>query len=289
MNLLRFSKSSFVFSSFAVALSILFLVVPGLNLGVDFTGGTILERQVEDVVTTSQVRKVLDEAVPQVDLSGAAVQLLDSPNQFVVRTKELDNAEILLIDQAFEKEFGELVELRTDLVGPVIGQELIRKALLAVVVASLGILIYITVRFEYRFATVAVVALLHDVLIVLGIFALTGREINSPFVAAVLTVLGYSINDTIVIFDRIRENLRFRKKESYAEIVNNSLQQSLSRTINTSVTTFIVVFMLVVFGSSAIRDFAFALLIGIVFGTYSSLMLAGPLWLTWVQMRQKED
>ncbi|NMA61502.1 MAG: protein translocase subunit SecF [Firmicutes bacterium] len=283
MNFLRYRKSAFIFSGILVLLSIFALFVPGLNLGVDFTGGTILERQVSTNVSTSGVRKILDEAVPDVDLSGAVVQRLDEPNQFMIRTKELDNSDILRIDQAFNREFGGLIELRTDVVGPVVGKELVQKALLAVIISSIGILAYITIRFEYRFATVAVLCLLHDMLIVLGFFALTGREVNSPFVAAILTVLGYSINDTIVIFDRIRENLRLGKKEDTADLVNRSLNQSLSRTINTSITTFVVVFMLVLFGGSAIQDFAMALLVGIVFGTYSSLLLAGSLWLEWTE------
>lgn len=283
MNFLRYRKSAFIFSGILVLLSIFALFVPGLNLGVDFTGGTILERQVSTNVSTSGVRKILDEAVPDVDLSGAVVQRLDEPNQFMIRTKELDNSDILRIDQAFNREFGGLIELRTDVVGPVVGKELVQKALLAVIISSIGILAYITIRFEYRFATVAVLCLLHDILIVLGFFALTGREVNSPFVAAILTVLGYSINDTIVIFDRIRENLRLGKKEDTADLVNRSLNQSLSRTINTSITTFVVVFMLVLFGGSAIQDFAMALLVGIVFGTYSSLLLAGSLWLEWTE------
>lgn len=287
MNFLRYRKHAFIFSGVLVLLSIFVLFVPGLNLGVDFTGGTILERQVNKKVTTSGVRKILDEAVPDVDLSGAVVQLLDQPNQFMIRTKELDNADIIRVDQAFSAEYGDLIELRTDVVGPVVGKELVQKALLAVLISSIGILAYITVRFEYRFATVAVLCLLHDILIVLGFFALTGREINSPFVAAILTVLGYSINDTIVIFDRIRENLRLKKKESNEELVNKSINQSLSRTINTSITTFVVVFMLVLFGGTAIRDFALALLIGIILGTYSSLMLAGSLWAEWADRSEK--
>jgi preprotein translocase subunit SecF len=127
---------------------------------------------------------------------------------------------------------------------------------------------------------------MHDVLIVLGFFALTGREVNSPFVAAVLTVLGYSINNTIVVFDRIRENLRLKKKRSYAALVNDSLNQTLTRSLNTSITTLLVIVMLVIFGGSAIGDFAMALLIGILFGTYSSLFLAGPLWLTWMERKK---
>lgn len=286
MNFLGYKKQVFIFSAVLSILSLIVLLVPGLNLGVDFTGGTFLERQSARNVTTSAVRNVLDGAVPEKDLSGAVVQILDKPNQFMIRTRELDNEDILRVDRALDEEFGDLVELRTELVGPVVGQELVRKAIIAVVISSLGILAYITFRFEYRFASVAVICLLHDILIVLGLFALSGREVNSPFVAALLTVLGYSINDTIVIFDRIRENLRLRKRETYGEVVNKSLNQSLSRTLNTSITTFIVVSMLVIFGGTAIRDFALALLIGIIAGTYSSLLLAGPLWLVWAERKK---
>lgn len=283
MNFVCHKNTVFIVSGILVALSIIFLIVPGLNLGVDFTGGTILERQTSQSVTTTEVRRVLDEAVAEMDLSGATVQILDQPNEFMIRTRELDNADILSIDQAFAREFGSLVELRTDVVGPVIGKELIRGAIIAIVVSSLGILAYISWRFEYRFAVTAVIGLLHDISIVLGFFALTGREINSPFVASILTVLGYSLNNTIVIFDRIRENLRMKKKESYKDLVNKSLNQSLSRSINTSLTTLFVVVMLVIFGGTAIQDFALALLIGIVAGTFSSLFLVGNLWLLWME------
>lgn len=283
MNFVRHKNTGFIVSGILVALSIIFLIVPGLNLGVDFTGGTILERQTSQSVTTTEVRRVLDEAVAEMDLSGATVQILDQPNEFMIRTRELDNADILSIDQAFAREFGSLVELRTDVVGPVIGKELIRGAIIAIVVSSLGILAYISWRFEYRFAVTAIIGLLHDISIVLGFFALTGREINSPFVASILTVLGYSLNNTIVIFDRIRENLRMKKKESYKDLVNKSLNQSLSRSINTSLTTLFVVVMLVIFGGTAIQDFALALLIGIVAGTFSSLFLVGNLWLLWME------
>lgn len=286
MNFVSYRKPAFAFSAVMVALSIIFLFVPGLNLGVDFTGGTILERQTDQPVTTDQVRRVLDEATPDMDLSGAVVQLLDRPNEFMVRTRELNNADIIRIDKAFDAQFGSLIELKTDVVGPVIGQELVRNALIAIVVSAIGILAYVSWRFEYRFATVAVVCLLHDVLIVLGFFAITGREVNSPFVASVLTVIGYSINNTIVVFDRIRENMRMMKKQSYEVLVNDSLNQTLTRSVNTSITTLLVVVMLVIFGGSAIGDFAMALLIGILFGTYSSLFVAAPLWLTWMEWKK---
>lgn len=286
MNFLKYRKHALIFAALMVTLSIIVLFVPGLNLGVDFTGGTIIEREVSQSPSTAAIRDVLDEALPEVDLSGAVVQILDKTNQFMVRTRELDNNDILKIDQAFDENFGNLIELKTDVVGPVIGRELIQKALIAILVSAIGILAYVTIRFEYRFASVAVICLLHDLIIVLGFFALTGREVNSPFVAAVLTVVGYSINDTIVIFDRIRENLRFKKKQNNEEIVAKSIEQSISRTINTSVTTLIVVLMLVIFGGSAIQDFAFALLIGVLFGTFSSIFLAGPLWLAWANKKK---
>lgn len=286
MNFVRYRNPAILFSAVMVALSIILLFYPGLNLGVDFTGGTILERRTEQNVTTDQVRKVLDDAVPEVDLSGAVVQLLDQSGDFMIRTRPLDNSEILRIDEAFSAEFGSLVELKTDVVGPVIGRELVRNAVIAIAVSVAGILAYIAWRFEHRFAATAVLCLMHDVLIVLGFFALTGREVNSPFVAAVLTVLGYSINNTIVVFDRIRENLRLKKKRSYAALVNDSLNQTLTRSLNTSITTLLVIVMLVIFGGSAIGDFAMALLIGILLGTYSSLFLAGPLWLTWMERKK---
>ncbi len=286
MNFVRYRKPAFIFSAVMVALSIISLLYPGLNLGVDFTGGTLLERRTEQNVTTEQVRRILDDAIPEVDLSGAVVQLLDQPNEFMVSTRPLDNAEIIRIDQAFAGHFGSLVELKTDVVGPVIGKELVRNAIIAIAVSALGILAYISWRFEYRFAAVAVVCLLHDVLIVLGFFALMGREVNSPFVAAVLTVLGYSINNTIVVFDRIRENMRLKKKQGYEVLVNSSLNQTLARSINTSITTLLVIVMLVIFGGSAIGDFAMALLIGVLFGTYSSLFVAGPLWMTWMERKK---
>ncbi|NLL43585.1 MAG: protein translocase subunit SecF [Firmicutes bacterium] len=286
MNFVRYRKPAFIFSAVMVALSIISLLYPGLNLGVDFTGGTLLERRTEQNVTTEQVRRILDDAIPEVDLSGAVVQLLDQPNEFMVRTRPLDNAEIIRIDQAFAGYFGSLVELKTDVVGPVIGKELVRNAIIAIAVSALGILAYISWRFEYRFAAVAVVCLLHDVLIVLGFFALMGREVNSPFVAAVLTVLGYSINNTIVVFDRIRESMRLKKKQGYEVLVNSSLNQTLARSINTSITTLLVIVMLVIFGGSAIGDFAMALLIGVLFGTYSSLFVAGPLWMTWMERKK---
>ncbi len=280
MNFIELRKKTFVVSGALIILAIVLLIGPGLNLGIDFTGGTIIERQVGQDVTADNVRSVI-EGVPNVEVSGSVIQILDTPREFFVRTRTLETREIQALDRALDEQFGNLVERRTEVVGPVIGQELIRQALLALLIAALGILIYVSLRFEYRYAVSAIIAALHDVLIVLGLFVITGREINSPFVAAILTVIGYSINDTIVIFDRIRENMVYRKKESHEDVVNRSLNQTISRTINTSLTTFAVVTLLFIFGGTTISDFAFALMAGIIVGTYSSLFIASPIWLEW--------
>lgn len=283
-------RSALLLSGVLVVLSLVLLVVPGLNLGIDFTGGALIERKVETRVTTAQIRSVLtSEELRDLDLGGAGVQILDTPYEFLIRTRELSNADIMRIDEALNGEFGGLVERRTEMVGPVIGEELVRSALMALLIAAVGILIYVTLRFEYRFAVSAILAVLHDVLIVLGVFVISGRELNSPFVAAILTVVGYSINDTIVIFDRVRENVRNKKRESYEEVVNNSLNETIRRTISTSVTTLCVVLLLFLFGGSTIKDISFALLVGVLVGTYSSIFVASSVWLDWTLALKKKQ
>ena len=285
MSFVSIGRKSVMISGIVVVLCLVLLLWPGLNWGVDFTGGTILERRVGRGVSTGEIGAVMDGAVPEMNLSRSAIQLVDGDREFIVRTHELSNDEILRIDKAFEEAFGGLVELRTQVaaVGPGTcaghGSRGSRS--------SIGILLYVAYRFEHRFAVVAVAALFHDVVLVLGCFVLLRREINSPFVASVLTVVGYSINNTIVIFDRMRENLKLSPKEPLPELVEGSIRQSLTRTINTSITTLLTVLMLVIFGGSAIRDFALALLIGVVVGTYSSVLVSGPLWLMWTERQRK--
>ncbi len=288
MNFVGVRRKFFTLSAILIGLSIIMLIGPGLNLGIDFTGGTIMERRVDQPVTVESLRDVLTNDLANLEISNAVIQRLDRHNEFIVRTRDLSTDEVARVNEALDQAFGGLEERRTEMVGPVIGRELVAKALWALFFAALGILAYVSLRFEYRYAVAAIVAVLHDVIIVLGLFALTGREINSPFVAAILTVVGYSINDTIVIFDRVRENVRFRKKEGYDEIVNKSLNQTLSRSINTSVTTLFVVTLLFVFGGASISDFAFALVVGVLAGTYSSIFVASPVWLEWVLASQRK-
>ncbi|MEE8209687.1 MAG: protein translocase subunit SecF, partial [bacterium] len=187
------------------------------------------------------------------------------------------------IIKALEVVYGEgSIELRrTEVVGPQVGAALRRQATLAMAYALIGILIYITIRFEFRFAVAAILALVHDVLITLGAFALTNRELSLPVIAAFLAIVGYSLNDTIVVFDRIRENLRLYRRESYEGVINRSINETLSRTILTSLTTLLVVLALFFLGGEVIHDFAFALLVGIIVGTYSSIFIASPLLILW--------
>ena len=172
-------------------------------------------------------------------------------------------------------------------IGPRIGEELKGKALLAIFWALVGIILYIWWRFEFTFGIAAVIALFHDVLITIGIFSITGKEMSLPVVAALLTIVGYSLNDTIVVFDRIREDLKKFRRESYVNVFNHSINETLSRTIITSLTTFVVVLSLYLFGGSVIHDFAFALLIGIIVGTYSSVFVASPIMVEHFNSRQK--
>lgn len=288
INFMRYGKATLTLSAVLVVLSLISLGVRGLNLGIDFTGGTLLERQLGRPVTADDVRQVL--ASPQLadlDVAGAVIQPLDDPHDVLIRTRPLSSQEIERVDAALGDAFGSVEILRTELVGPVVGAELVRRALLAVALASLGILVYVSLRFEFKFAVAAIAALLHDAIIATGVVSALGVEVNSPFIAAILTVIGYSLNATIVIFDRVRENLRIRKGESLFDLLNRSLNETLARTIHTSATTLLALVTLFIFGGSTLRDFILALLVGLTVGTYSSMMVANPLWWLWKEREER--
>lgn len=286
MNVVGNRKIHFTISGALVLFSLLMLVTQGLNFGIDFSGGTLLERGLPANTTVGEVQQVLaSPELASLDLGGSYVQPVEDvvPGQSVVviRTRAFEGTEpIDKIDQALSERFGEVSVRRTELVGPVIGQELVRKSLLALLIAGAGILLYISFRFEYRFGIAAVLALSQDVLVALGIVSLLGRELNTPFIAAVLTIVGYSINNTIVVFDRIRENQSLQRRLGLAELVNASVNQTLARSINTSLTTLFAAATLYLFGGSTIKDFTLTLLIGVVMGTYTSIFVAGPLYVT---------
>ena len=270
-----------------VAVSIILLLpgVRGLKMGIDFTGGMEFTVRFAEPVDTAAVRSVLGEVdAGSADLSTSTIQDVSGANTKVITTQllnvEEDQRTIDRIETDLRREF-EIEDISRRLIGQQVSKELGRKGWQAVLLALVAILIYISWRFRLRYAIGAVAAILHDVIIALGIFALIGVEVNLATIAAFLTIVGYSLNDTIVIYDRIRENLKIERRSSIFEIINLSVNQSLSRTLNTSLTTFIPVIILFLFGGSVLRGFSLALLIGVVVGTYSSMYIANPILHAW--------
>jgi len=277
-------KIGYIISGFLIVVGLVSLVVHGgPALGIDFTGGTSLDLKFQNDVTASELRASLSD----IGFGNAEIKQigLDQANEFLIRVEQMEEGTeaASMIEDELHKDFSDnQYEIRSVLeVGPKIGGELARAAVLAILISMLGILIYISWRFEFKFAAGAVAALFHDVIITLGIFSLLNLEISLAVVAAFLTIVGYSLNDTIVVFDRIRENLKLLRRDTFTDIVNISLNQTLSRTVITSFTTLIVVAVLYLFGGEVIHNFSFALIVGIVIGTYSSLFVASPIVLEW--------
>ncbi len=263
------------------------LMQPGLKLGVDFTGGTLWEMQFTTQVQPSDLKTVLTKF----DLGDSVIQT-SGENTLLVRSKEIrsDSPQKTDIANAIKQRFGNFTELRFESVGPAIGQEVAQQAIWAVIAASIGILLYISWAFRkvpspFRYGVCAIIALLHDALLVLGVFSILGKlfnvEIDSLFVTALLTVIGFSVHDTIVVFDRIRENMSKRTGEPFGEVVNHSVLQTLGRSLNTSLTVIFTLTALTLFGGVTTKNFVLALLIGIVSGTYSSIFNASMLLVVW--------
>lgn len=286
MSFVALRKYAFIFSAVLIIAGVISMSLRGLNFGIDFTGGTLLHLDIRQEFTLEEARSML----APLGLEAATLQKVGAEGlaegekqELLIQTQQLTPAEQDEVFSAFQEKYELTADdlLRVENVAPVVGGELQRQALIALLLAGLGMIAYITIRFEFRFAVSAIAALLHDVMVMLTFFSLFQIEVNGPFIAAVLTVLGYSINDTIVIYDRIRENLKTRRKEQLADVVDNSIRQSLVRTINTSVTTLIVIVTILVFGGITLYPFMLALLVGVFFGTYSSIFIASPLWLVW--------
>ena len=257
----------------------------GLKMGIDFAGGNMIQVAFED--RTLEIGRIRDVLIGTG--YGNNVQEIDDPgkNVFILRTLALerDNDKVIAhIEGALVEEFGEenvLVE-RTDIVGPRISKDLLRTSYIVGVVAIALILFYITFRFRLRFGIAAIIALVHDVIVVMSFISFFGKEMDTFILAAILTIIGYSLNDTIVVFDRVRENLKSSKAyEDYEQTVNRSINQSLSRTVITSVTTLLVLVSLFIFGGNTMKNFAFALIVGVVVGTYSSMFIASALLVEW--------
>ena len=281
INFLGHRRGAFILSSAVILIGLISLVVQGgPKMGIDFEGGILLQVQFERAVSAESIRETLAE----IGLGDSEIQHFGSGREAIIRTRGTGGEDLTgaILDALNEAHPGNQADVRRqELVGPKVGAELRNKASLAIFYALILILIYISIRFEFKFAVGAVAALVHDVLITLGLFSLTGRELSLPVIAAFLTVVGYSLNDTIVIYDRIREDRRKLYGKSFVEIVNTSLNESLSRTLVTSLTTLLVVLCLFFLGGEVIKDFAFALLVGVIVGTYSSLYVASPLVVEW--------
>ena len=295
MQLFTETKIDFIGKrNYAISISIVFILTGlifigihgGLNYGIDFAGGTSIQVKFPSPITPDQIRKALDDP----ELGTYSIQRIghESENEILIRLskaveKTVENSPSVIVTKELEKAFGvgNFDIRRTESVGPTIGEELKKSAMGAITGALIMILIYITFRFEFKFAIGAIIALLHDVLITVGAFSIANREFNLPVVAAILTIVGYSLNDTIVVFDRIRENTRLLHRLKFIDIINTSINQTLSRTILTSLTTLFVVLCLFLFGGEVINDFSFALLVGIIVGTYSSVFVASPVLIWW--------
>jgi preprotein translocase subunit SecF len=287
----------FVFSGLVIIPGIVALALWGLNLGVDFTGGTLLELGFEKQID----KNALEVAIKEKGIETASIAPT-AANTYLVRTKPLDDENRKTVLKAAEDKFGKVNQASVETIGPVIGAELLRKSVMAIVIASLAIVLYIAFAFRsvpkpassWRFGICAVIALLHDVFVVIGVFAVLGHflgvQIDTLFVTALLTIIGFSVHDTIVVFDRIRENLHKGVGASFAETVNHSIMQTVGRSINTSLTVVLVLLAVLLFGGSSIRWFTVALLVGVVSGTYSSIFNASPLlvlWQEWSERRKR--
>jgi len=283
-NLVQHRKIWYIISLLVILPGLISMVTQGFNLGIDFTGGNLVEVRLEQGVKIEQVRSVVEE----LDYAAANNIQQSGTSNYLIRTRELTEEESATLISTLKQKVGEVTLLRNDRVGPVIGKELTMNAIWSLLIAAALMLVYISYRFEFKQGVATIIAMLHDLVVVLGVFSIFQIEIDSTFVAAILTIIGYSINDTIVIFDRIRENLRMRKKgEALEDLVNISLWQTMVRSLNTGMSVLFVLLTLYLLGGTTLQHFVLALLVGVVSGTYSSMFNASPLWVDFKRMEHK--
>jgi len=284
---MRYAKRFGLLSVTLVILSLALIFTKGFNYGLDFAGGTLVQVHYDKKAPIDEIRKAIAK---DKNYENASVTYFGNENEIIIRTK--NSSKSLGKDMGdtireLIRDTGNFEIRRVDMVGAKVGSELREKGIMSLVLAILGILIYVSFRFEWRFAVASVLALVHDVTIAMGAVVLFGIEVNLDTLAALLTILGYSLNDTIIVFDRIREGIQISKRSDLAEIIDESVTQTLSRTTLTSLTTFFVVLTLFLFGGEIIRGFSFTLLVGVVVGTYSSIFVASPI-LMWLGFSVKE-
>jgi preprotein translocase subunit SecF len=287
INFSKFFKVANIFSLLAVLLSLLFLFFKGLNYGVDFKGGTLLEVRIEN--TNIQIQDIRS-SLKISELGDVSVKQFGKEGDFLIKFEKNANEDKKFISELkniISKKIDSAVNFRrVESVGPKVSSELLKQGLTAIILALGAMLFYIWIRFEWQFSLGAIVALIHDVVITLGIFSILSFEVNLSIVAAVLTIVGYSMNDTVVIFDRIRENLLKFSKIKTNEITDISVNETLSRTIITSLTTLLALFSIFILGGEILKGFSFAMILGVIIGTYSSIYVASPV-LNFFKVTQK--
>ena len=285
INFLGLRRNFLIFSILAILISIGLLSIKGLNLGIDFKGGTLIEVSTKNT-SIGELREILTPYINEVSL-----QEFGDENTIIIRLQNENNQESIETVNKVKQLINDKVEefRRSEFVGPTISSELLWKGFQAVSFALFAILIYIWLRFEWQFGFGAVVALTHDVLFTLGVLSILNVEFSLSTIAAVLTIAGYSINDTVVIFDRVRENLRKYKKLELLDLFNLSINNTLSRTVMTSITTLLALLSLYIFGGEVIKPFALTMIIGVLIGTYSSIFIAVPTLLVFKFRPQEED
>ena len=285
---LNYFKFGFIFSVVLIVLSIISFLFQGLNLGIDFKGGTLIEAKSKS--GRADVQHLRNELQGN-SFGEVSIQLFGGEDEVLIRIQKQEGdeqAQIKVIKEVNSLISDKYTVRRTEFVGPTIGAELTQKGILAVISALIAIMIYIWFRFEWQYSIAAILALSHDVISTIGFFAITSFEFNLATIAAILTISGYSINDTVVVFDRIRENFRRYKSWEQNDIINKSLNETLSRTVMTSLTTALALIAIIVFGGPVLRDFSAAMLWGVFIGTYSSIFIAAGA-LTYVSLNRGED
>ena len=277
IDFLKIKNIATILSILAIISSLFFLVYKNLNFGIDFKGGTLIEIKKDNDLTISEIRNQLSE----LDIGDIQIQTFGSDDVILIRIENssnlVANADMSTIE-IIRPNLGDNITIqRTEIVGPKVSSELIQKGIIAIVIAVFLMLFYIWIRFEWQFSIGAVTALIHDVFITMGIFSLLQIEFNLSIIAALLTIIGYSMNDTVVVYDRIRENLRKYKQMNIYELINQSLNETMSRTLLTSVTTLLALFSLYFLGGEVLRGFTLAMIIGVFIGTYSSIFIASQM------------
>ncbi|WP_379134951.1 protein translocase subunit SecF [Paenibacillus sp. sgz500958] len=282
-DFIHLSKFFYIFSTVLTLMGLVFLLLFGLNYSVDFKAGSNVDVALSKSITTDQVLPAIK------DIGSSEPEITQGNQRLNIRyDTELDEKQDTAIKEAILK-LDDKASFEINTVDTEMAKELARNAIYSVLLSCIGIILYVSIRFEWRFALAAIVALIHDAFMVVAVFSIFRLEVDLTFIVAVLTIIGYSINDTIVIFDRIRENLRFGKQKTYADmkaLVNKSVSQTLMRSLYTAFTVFIAAFFLLIMGGASIKMFSLAMVIGLLFGAYSSIFIASPLWLV-LKKRQK--